>query len=100
MQIYQRLPAQWSRQGLCAPLIGPATVTATKTANAHPAVITIHPELLPFVFFQNDVCDYPLPSKKGVPIISATNGVIFCFRDKIILQPSFQRAQRLCSSFQ
>jgi folate-dependent phosphoribosylglycinamide formyltransferase PurN len=30
--------------------IGPATVTATKTANAHPAVITIHPELLPLVF--------------------------------------------------
>jgi hypothetical protein len=32
---------------MCAP-IGPATVTATKTANAHPAVI--HPELLPFFF--------------------------------------------------
>jgi hypothetical protein len=37
---------------MCAPLIGPATVTATKTANAHPAVITIHPELLPFVFLE------------------------------------------------
>jgi hypothetical protein len=84
--------------GVCGPPIGPATVMPAK--NAHPAVITIHP--LPFTFFRTTFATTRYLVKQG-----ALNSLFllqmvsyFCFRDKIILQPSFQRAQQLYSSFQ
>jgi hypothetical protein len=83
---------------MCAPPIGPATVTATKTANAHPAVI-IHPELLPLVFFRTTFATTRyLVNKEHCAIISATNGVIFLFRDKLFFN-QFPARPTVCSSF-
>ena len=62
----------------CAPLIGPATTTPTKTANAHAVVITIHPELFPLVSLSTTFATTPLPHSivSLVPMISAINGVM------------------------
>src|ERR1044071_5482933 len=63
----------------CAPLIVPTEYTATATARPHPVVITIQPPLLPAVFFSSTFATTPSPStiSSMVPIISATNGLIY-----------------------
>lgn len=62
----------------CAPLIGPAMVTPAKTANAQAVVITIQPELFPFVSLSTTFATTPFPKRIriAVPMISAINGVI------------------------
>ena len=45
----------------CAPLIGPAMVTPAKTANAQAVVITIQPELFPFVSLSTTFATTPFP---------------------------------------
>jgi hypothetical protein len=101
MQIYQRLQpnghgrvyvcsTNWSRNG-----------NSYETANAHPAVITIHPELLPFVFFRTTFATTRYLVKQGALYLLFLLQMVsyFCFRDKIILQPSFQRVQALFQFF-
>ena len=59
----------------CAPLIGPATTTPTKTANAHAAVMTIQPAFWDFDFASRTPATTPSPrrTRSPVPKTSAMN---------------------------
>src|SRR5687768_4622197 len=58
----------------CAPLMRPTAYTATATAIAQPAVITIQPELCPFVRSRTTLATTPSPSSTRiiVPMASAS----------------------------
>src|SRR5688572_24199436 len=66
----------------CAPLIGDEAITPTNTARAQPIVMTIQPELFPFVPLRSTLATTPSPSKtsNAVPINSPKNGfmIISC----------------------
>src|SRR5690242_19824257 len=62
----------------CAPLNVPTAYTASVTANAHPAVMTIQPLFCPFVLLSTTFATTPSPRmiSSMVPSSSARNGDI------------------------
>jgi len=62
----------------CAPLTHPVTNIPTVTANAHPAVTTIHPEFCPLLLLKSTFATTPSPNKIKiiVPMSSAEKFVV------------------------